>query len=92
MAGTNAVHRWVVDSIEEGVAAVEEDGARLIHVPLWLLPEGCAEGDVLRARREGDGIIVERDDAARDEALRRSRERNDAARPNPRDPGGPIRL
>ena len=84
-------HVWIVDSIEEGIAAIEEDGARLIHVPLWLLPDDAAAGDVLRARREDNRITVERDDDARDEALRRSREQT-RARPNPRDPGGPIRL
>lgn len=40
-------HRWVIDEIEEGVAAVVEDGDRLRHVPLWMLPTGVAEGDVL---------------------------------------------
>ena len=89
--GPPGVHHWTIDSIEEGVAAIEEDGARLIHVPVWLLPDDARAGDVLRARRDGDRVLVERDDAARDEALRRSREQT-RARPNPRDPGGPIDL
>ncbi|HEX2077751.1 MAG TPA: DUF3006 family protein, partial [Longimicrobium sp.] len=39
--------RWVVDSIEEGVAAVHEEGAGLVRVPAWILPPGTREGDVL---------------------------------------------
>ena len=84
--------RWTIDSIEEGIAAIEVDGgARLIHLPLAALPEGVAEGDVLRVTREGARVVIERDDAARDAALARSREQT-KARPNPRDPGGPIQL
>ena len=84
--------RWTIDSIEEGVAAVEvDDGARLIHVPLAALPAGVGDGDVLRVTRDGARIVIERDDAARDAALERSRAQT-KARPNPRDPGGPIRL
>ena len=34
----HGVHRWTVDGIEEDSARVEEDGARMITVPLYLLP------------------------------------------------------
>jgi hypothetical protein len=86
---------WIVDEVEEGVAAVEEDGARVLHVPLWLLPDGVREGDVLSvARSPGeDGAVSLRvaiDRAATGEALRRSREQLGRLARN--DPGGDIVL
>jgi hypothetical protein len=44
-------HRWAVDSIENGVARIEEDGKDMISVPLRLLPEGVTEGQLLRVIR-----------------------------------------
>lgn len=44
-------HRWSLDSIEEGVARLEEDGERMISIPSYLLPEGVTEGQVLRVTR-----------------------------------------
>lgn len=41
-------HRWVVDGIDEGMARIEEDGDRMITVPVHLLPAGVREGQVLR--------------------------------------------
>jgi|GEM_PF-283399 hypothetical protein len=86
--------RWVVDSIEEGVAAVEEDGARMLHVPGWLLPAGAREGDVLRVSRRDEGaassLRIEVDRGATDEALGRSREQ--VSRLSKNDPGGDIVL
>ncbi len=93
-AGGGADHRWVVDGIEEGVARVEEDGERLLHVPLWLLPQDVEEGSVLRVGVEGGAVRtvkVELDREATEAALRRSREQA-AKRPTGNDPGGPIRL
>ena len=43
-------HRWEIDEIEEGVAAIIEDGDRMHHVPLWMLPAGVAAGAVLTLR------------------------------------------
>ncbi|HYE94012.1 MAG TPA: DUF3006 domain-containing protein [Terriglobales bacterium] len=84
--------RWTIDFIEEGVAAVEVDaGGTLIHLPLSALPAAAVEGDVLRVERSPERIVIERDAAAREAALERSREQT-KARPDPRDPGGPIRL
>lgn len=87
--------RYVVDAIEEDVAAVEADG-RLLHLPLALLPRGVREGDVLAVTRsdDGDGGCVLRlrlDGAATDRALRRSRAQLDALPPQA-DPGGDIVL
>jgi hypothetical protein len=86
---------WVVDSIEEGVAALEEDGARLVRLPAWLLPDGAREGDVLAVSRtaRGDGDVTLRltiDRAATEAALRRSREQLGGVAG--RDPGGDIVL
>lgn len=90
-----AQRTWTVDSIEEGIAAVEEDGGRILHLPDWLLPDGVKEGDVLTATREesGDGrlvLTVRIDREATERALRRSREQLERLRG--RDPGGDIVL
>lgn len=93
---TGERHRWILDSIEEGVAAVEEDGASLRHVSVWFLPGGVREGDVLRVTRAGDekrvSFHAEIDREATAEALRRSTEQvSRPAGPLP-DPGGDIVL
>lgn len=86
--------RWVIDSVEEGIAAVEEDGARMLHVPAWLLPAAAREGDVLRVSRRDEGaaaaLRIEVDPAATQEALDRSREQ--VSRLSANDPGGDIVL
>ncbi|CAN5524539.1 hypothetical protein BH09GEM1_BH09GEM1_25510 [soil metagenome] len=55
-------HTWSVDSIEEGVVRVEEDGARMLSVPAHLLPAGITEGQILRVTRTatpaGSSIVV----------------------------------
>ena len=43
--------RWIVDAIEANVARVEEDGARVVHVPRWMLPDGARPGSVLSVTR-----------------------------------------
>jgi hypothetical protein len=86
--------RWVVDSMEEGVAAVEEDGARMLYVPAWLLPATVREGDVLRVSRRDEGaaslLRIEVDRAATQEALARVGEQ--VSRLARDDPGGDIAL
>lgn len=86
--------RWVVDSIEEGVAAVEEDGARMLHVPAWLLPAAVREGDVLRVERRDEGagstVRFEVERSATDDARDRAREQ--VSRLSRTDPGGDIVL
>lgn len=87
--------RYVVDSVEENVAALEGDGG-LLHLPLALLPTGVREGDVLAVSRaeDGDGgctLRVRIDRAGTAEALRRSRVQLDALPPQA-DPGGDIVL
>jgi DNA-binding transcriptional LysR family regulator len=86
--------RWVVDSIEEGIAAVH-DGAGIVRVPAWMLPPGAREGDVLAVEQSvgADGassLRIAVDSAATEDALRRSREQ--VSRAARRDPGGDIVL
>ena len=55
-------HTWSVDSIEEGMVRVEEDGARMLTVPVGVLPAGTTEGQILRVTRKtapnGDPIVI----------------------------------
>ncbi len=81
--------RWIVDSIEEGIAALEEDGERLVHVPAWILPKETREGTTLLVERErtakgASAVRITIDD----EAKRISKERPDRGG----DSGGDIRL
>ena len=81
---------WTVDSIEEGIAAVEAGEGEMIHVPSWLLPEGAREGDVVSLeRKEARGSVTLRlriDRAATEAAHRASRDQ--LARLRPTDGGG----
>jgi hypothetical protein len=86
-------HRWVVDSVEEGIAALEEDGERLIHLPAWLLPRGAREGAILSAEREhaakeSSVIRIRVDEDASRDVQRISRERRSSGG----DEGGNIKL
>jgi hypothetical protein len=70
---------WTVDSIEEGIAAVQQEDGRLLHLPAWLLPDGAREGDVMEIVREpaASGSVTLRlriDRAATERALAASRE------------------
>ena len=89
-----STRRWAVDAIEEGIATVEEDGARVVPVPAWLLPDGVRDGDVLRVERtdeDGASVVrIVRDAAATEDAFRRSREQ--LQRLAQRDAGGDIHL
>jgi hypothetical protein len=92
-------HRWAVDGIEEGVARIEEDGERMLSVPIHLLPPGTQEGQVLRVTRTpGAGgaqqlsIVV--DEKETDRALKRSQAATAEAlaESKRRDPGGNVSL
>lgn len=91
---SDVVRRWVVDSVEEGIAAVHQDDGRLVHVPAWVLPAGAREGDVLSVEHSAaDGtssLRIAIDRAATDDAIRISREQ--VQRRQPHDPGGDIVL
>lgn len=90
--------RWVVDSVEEGQAAIEVDGRSLLHVPLAQLPAGVREGDVLSvsvsATDEGTRWEIRRDEQATVAARAASTAQSPAPPSSgpPRDPGGNIRL
>ncbi|HWK89874.1 MAG TPA: DUF3006 domain-containing protein [Longimicrobium sp.] len=95
MTASGESRRWVVDGIEEGIARVEEEGGRLLHLSASLLPAGVREGDVLTVGRaaDPDGSVrlhISIDRAATDAALARSREQVERLAGN--DPGGDIVL
>jgi hypothetical protein len=95
-----ASHRWTVDGMEEGMARIEEDGERMITVPVYLLPAGVREGQVLRvtpAPGEEKGtliVTVAADDAATAESLAKSKATvsRAMAQSRKRDPGGDVAL
>ena len=95
----HGVHRWSVDGIEEDSARVEEDGTRMITVPVYLLPPGVREGQVLvveRSEERGGSvrITVSLDEAATRDAMDKSKkqvaETMLASKKN--DPGGDVAL
>ena len=53
-------HTWSIDSIEEGVVRVEEDGERMLSLSSHLLPSGTAQGQIYRVTRTlgADGVPV----------------------------------
>jgi hypothetical protein len=93
---------WIIDSLEEDSAQVEEDGVRVIHVPRSILPPGAAEGDVLtvglerqqRKNREAVRVTITLDRDATEAALDKSRRQVNRARKASRreDPGGDVVL
>ena len=46
-SASTPAHRWAVDRIEEGTAAVEQDGDHVYEIPRYLLPADARDGDVL---------------------------------------------
>ena len=89
-------HRWVVDGIEEGIARIEEDGERVLTVPLTLLPAGVREGQVLKVLRAAGSSAptITVDEAATTDAMKKSRLQVDAIskESKKRDPGGNVAL
>ncbi|MFL5605781.1 MAG: DUF3006 domain-containing protein [Gemmatimonadaceae bacterium] len=91
-------HLWTIDSIEEGVARLETDGERVIHLPRHLLPSGAREGQVLRVTSKSgkarSELTIEIDEAATAAALARSRAQTTAtmAASKKRDRGGDVSL
>jgi hypothetical protein len=86
---------WTVDSIEEGIAAVQQEDGRMLHVPAWLLPDGTRESDIVAIVREpaAAGSVTLRlhiDRAATERALAASREQ--IARLRQGDAGGDVQL
>lgn len=93
-------HSWSVDGIEEGVARIEEDGERMLQIPLHLLPDRVAEGQLLRVTRssasgpESVVITIAIDHAATTESLNKSSATmaQAMAESKKRDPGGDVAL
>jgi hypothetical protein len=46
-------HRWAIDRIEEGTAAVEQDGDHVYEIPRYLVPPDAHDGDVLTVTISG---------------------------------------
>ncbi len=91
-------HSWSIDSIEESVARIEEDGGRMLTVPASLLPAGAKEGQLLRVTfSDAAGKVpasITIDHAATAAALKKSaattaQAMKDSAK---RDPGGDVTL
>lgn len=91
-------HRWLVDSIEESIAAIEVDSGPIVNVPRWLLPARAREGHVLSVRhdRPRDGarsvLTIEIDDAATARARADSAAQVQKGLHRPNDPGGDVIL
>jgi hypothetical protein len=91
-------HRWAVDSIQEGVARVEEDGEKMLNVPSELLPPGATEGQLLRVTRAPDGdhavLTVTIDPTGTAKAHRKSIQTTTAAmaESKKKDQGGDVSL
>jgi hypothetical protein len=90
---------WRIDGIEEGVARVEEDGERMITLPLHLLPAGAREGQIVRVTRSMAGkgsvtLTLTIDAEATAAAVEQSRGQTSAilAQSRKRDPGGNVSL
>ena len=93
---------WIIDSLEEDSAQIEEDGVRVIHVPRSILPPGAAEGDVLtvgleqqrRGKREAVRVTITLDPEATKDAMERSRKQVRRAKEasKRRDSAGDIEL
>ena len=98
----DTLHTWSIDSIEEGMARIEEDGSRMLTIPVASLPAGAKEGQILRvtmtAKEEKGGdkvhtsIVI--DLAATAAALKKSAATTAQAMNNSakRDPGGDVTL
>jgi hypothetical protein len=87
-------HTWVVDVMEDGSASIEIDGRTVTPIPVWLLPDGVKEGDVLAVTHDrGQGrsaLLIETDPEAKKKALDKSARQ--VSRKSKADRGGDIQL
>ncbi|MEO6527252.1 MAG: hypothetical protein ABIP93_11550 [Gemmatimonadaceae bacterium] len=91
-------HWWTVEGVEESTARVSEDGARSIVIPLYLLPPGVEEGEILSVTRSDERggsvrLTIAADEAAAERALARARRAQERALEASKraDPGGDVR-
>ncbi|MFL5560894.1 MAG: DUF3006 domain-containing protein [Gemmatimonadaceae bacterium] len=73
-------HRWAIDRVEEGTAAVEQDGDHVYEIPRYLLPPDARDGDVLTVMVTGAAagevtLSVRIDRAAADAPRKAARKR-----------------
>ena len=93
-------HRWAIDGIEEGLARIEEDGDKMITIPVHLLPPDVKEGQLLRVTRvpgsDGRSLVltIALDRAATAEVLSTSKATMDKAMTasKKKDRGGDVSL
>jgi hydrogenase maturation factor len=87
-------HTWVVDVMEEGSASIEVDGRSVTPIPVWILPDGVKEGDVLAVTHDRgedrSAILIETDPQAKKKALDKSAKQ--VSRKSKGDRGGDIQL
>jgi len=88
------VNRYVIDRIEDGWAALEDENGTVFNVPVSWLPPEAKEGDVLNASTEDptSGTRTLRftlDPAARADQQKKARELRDSL---PRGPKGDVAL
>jgi hypothetical protein len=89
--------RWRIDAFEEGMAAIEDEHGRLLHVPREFLPPDSREDHVL-------AVVIETSPDGTERRLRIAYDREETERrlrrsieqirnlPPQNDPGGDIRL
>ena len=91
------MERWIIDSIDEGTAVIEQKDGKVFHVPSLLLPQTAREGDVCSVAVDHDAkasaavITIAIDTEATRAAFARSAAQL-ASTPKSNDPGGPITL
>lgn len=87
-------HTWIVDVMEDGSASIEVDGRTVTPIPVWMLPEGVREGDVLSVTHDrGEGrsaLVIENDPEAKKKALEKSAKQ--VSRKSKNDRGGDVQL
>lgn len=87
-------HTWIVDVVEDGSASIEVDGRSVTPIPVWMLPEGVKEGDVLSVTHDrGEGksaLVIETDPGAKSRAMDKSAKQ--VSRKSKGDRGGDIQL
>jgi hypothetical protein len=91
-ASEGGTHRWAIDRVEEGTAAVEQDGDHVYEIPRFLVPAAARDGDVLAVTvtpgpRDEVTVTVRIDRAASGDTKKKSSRRRPA-----KDAGGDIVL
>jgi hypothetical protein len=87
-------HLWVVDRLDGDTASVEVDGATIVNMPIWLLPEDAIEGDVFRVKhdRRNDRSILMIVSDEQERQRRVARSELQASVRSPKDRSGDITL